>query len=346
MRRLLPLLLACTGCGGLRMLEAQGPHVARLRSLWDLLFLISAVVLAGVLLALLGAMLRRRGGSRSQVPEVEAHAVPPGGEGARPVDPARERRLGRAVGTAAVLTLVLLFVITVANASTGAALARLRSPDALEIQVVGHQWWWEFRVLDPDPSRILVTANELHVPVGRPVILKLNSRDVIHSFWVPELTNKRDLIPGQQNTLELQADRPGVFKGQCYEFCGLQHAKMGFVVVAEAPEQFEAWREQQLKPALPPTDPVAQRGQQVFLQGPCALCHAISGTDAAASTGPNLTHVASRSTLAAGTLPFDRGHLAGWILNSQSLKPGNNMPALTLPPDDLQALLVYLESLK
>ncbi|RKI52478.1 cytochrome c oxidase subunit II, partial [Corallococcus sp. AB049A] len=343
MKRLPIVLWLCTGCGGgLRMLDARGPHVERLRSLWDLLFLISAVVLTAVVLAMLGALLRRRGGSKAQVPEVEAHSVPPDGAGARPVDPARERRMGRVVGLCAGLTVAVLFVITVANASTGAALARLRSPEALEIQVVGHQWWWEFRVQDPDPSRILVTANELHVPVGRPVILKLNSRDVIHSFWVPELTNKRDLIPGQQNTLELQADRPGTFFGQCYEFCGIQHAKMGFVVVAESPEQFEAWRNHQLQPAPQPTAPMAQRGQQVFLQGPCALCHAISGTGAAASTGPNLTHVASRSTLAAGALPFDRGHLAGWILNSQSLKPGNNMPALTLPPDDLQALLVYL----
>jgi cytochrome c oxidase subunit 2 len=354
MRRALALLpLLCAACGGKRaMLAPAGPQAAHIRDLWDLFVSVNVVVLVLVVLATLLAIVLRRGGRevKEGAPSVEAQALPPEGLRGRPdvraVDPATERRMAWIVGGATLATVLTLGVLAVANTLTGRALTAIRSPQALEVEVVGHQFWWEFRINDADPSRTVVTANELHLPVGRPVLLKLVSRDVIHSFWVPEVAGKRDLIPGQQNTLELQVDEPGMYRGQCYEFCGHQHAKMGFVLVAEPPEQFEAWRARELRPAPPPSTPLAQRGQQVFLTGPCALCHTVQGTDARATTGPNLTHVASRSMLAAGTLPFNRGHLAGWIANPQALKPGNKMPPISLPPDDLQALLSYLEGLK
>ncbi|MDY7227702.1 cytochrome c oxidase subunit II [Hyalangium rubrum] len=346
------LLLA--GCRGAAqsVLEPAGPSAARIHALWNVFLAICTGVFVLVVVTMLLAVLRRRVDPEigSSPPEVDAEALLPKEKRAhlhaKAVEPATERRLAQWVATAAALTVVLLLVLLVTNTLTGKALAALRSEHALEVEVVGHQWWWEFKYRDPEPSRLLNTANELHIPVGRPVALKLTSRDVIHSFWVPNLAGKRDLIPGQENTLLLQADKPGVYRGLCAEFCGHQHAKMAFLVVAEPPEAFEKWREHQLQPAAPPMELLTQRGQQVFLTGPCVLCHAIQGTSASATVGPNLTHLASRQTLAAATLPNVRGHLAGWILNSQSLKPGNKMPPITLPPEDLHALLAYLESLK
>jgi cytochrome c oxidase subunit II len=178
------------------------------------------------------------------------------------------------------------------------------------------------------------------------VLLRLTSHDVIHSFWVPNLQGKRDLIPGHETSLWLQADHPGVFRGQCAEFCGHQHAHMAFLVIAEPPDQFAAWLEQQRRPAVPPTDAASKRGQEVFLSGACVLCHAIQGTAALADVAPDLTHVAGRRTIAAGTLPNSRGHLAGWIVDPQQIKPGNKMPPNNLGGQDLQALLAYLGSLR
>jgi cytochrome c oxidase subunit 2 len=200
--------------------------------------------------------------------------------------------------------------------------------------------------LDPVASQRVTTANEIHIPVGRPVVLTLKSHDVIHSLWVPNLAGKKDLIPGHETTLALRADRPGRYRGQCAEFCGYQHGKMGLLVIAEPPETFAAWLEAQRRTPPPPTDPLPQRGQQVFLAGTCAMCHAIQGTSAFGRVAPDLTHIASRPTLAAATLPNRPGYRAGWIVDSQSLKPGNHMPPNPLNPPDLQALLAYLESLK
>jgi cytochrome c oxidase subunit 2 len=178
------------------------------------------------------------------------------------------------------------------------------------------------------------------------VVLKLQSPDVIHSFWVPNLAPKKDVIPGHTLTLALRADKPGVYRGQCAEFCGYQHAKMAFLVIAEEPAQYEQWANAQRASAKEPADAVQKRGQQVFMESPCVMCHTIQGTAANAKNGPDLTHLASRTTIASGTLPNTRGHLAGWISNPQQVKPGTNMPAVTLPADDLQALLTYLESLQ
>ncbi|HEV2706187.1 MAG TPA: c-type cytochrome, partial [Pyrinomonadaceae bacterium] len=207
-------------------------------------------------------------------------------------------------------------------------------------------WWWEVEYDNRNPSLNVTTANEIHIPVGRPVFFRLTSNDVIHSFWVPNLHGKTDLIPGRETTTWLRADRAGTFRGQCAEFCGHQHAHMALTVVAEAPEQFQAWYDAQLKPAREPATPAEARGREVFLTSPCVMCHKIQGTDAGGNAGPDLTHLASRPTLAAGTLENTRGHLAGWVVDSQKIKPGNRMPPNNIEPDDLQALLDYLQSLK
>jgi cytochrome c oxidase subunit 2 len=253
------------------------------------------------------------------------------------------------VATGVVATVLILFVLLVYSVFTGRAIAT--PPDdteALTIEVIGHQFWWEVQYLAPVPSERVTTAHEIHIPVGQPVRIQVQTRDVIHSFWVPNLHGKVDLIPGQVNTIWLQADTPGVFRGQCAEFCGLQHALMGFLVIAQPPAEFAAWLEHQRQPAALPTDPAVARGQEVFLSAPCMLCHTVrgTGTGAMGQAAPDLTHFGSRRTIAAATLPNTRGNLAGWILDPQHIKPGNRMPAVHLAPADLQFLLDYLESLK
>ncbi|HYJ46860.1 MAG TPA: c-type cytochrome, partial [Pyrinomonadaceae bacterium] len=188
--------------------------------------------------------------------------------------------------------------------------------------------------------------NEIHIPTGQLIKLRLASDDVIHSFWVPNLSGKKDLIPGHEIILTFQADNPGEFRGQCAEFCGFQHAHMGLTIVAEPPDKFDDWMNRQRAPAAQPANDSEQRGQQVFLHAPCIMCHSIRGTDAGGHVAPDLTHLASRKTIAASTLPNTRGHLGGWILNSQEIKPGNHMPPVPLSSEELQALLDYLGSLK
>ncbi len=209
------------------------------------------------------------------------------------------------------------------------------------IEIEGHQWWWEVRYTDRD----FVTANEIHIPVGKPVHLELTSADVIHSFWVPELSDKIDMIPGHTNSLWLQADKPGTYRGQCAEFCGAQHAQMAFLVIADSPDDYDAWVAQQQAPAEHPSSDVLVQGEQIFLGSACIYCHAVKGTAAQGKLGPDLTHLASRDTLAAGAIANTDGNLAGWILNPQSIKPGTKMPPVDMPAEDLQKLLTYLESL-
>jgi cytochrome c oxidase subunit 2 len=195
-------------------------------------------------------------------------------------------------------------------------------------------------------ERSFTTANEIHLPVGEPITVKLTSSDVIHSFWVPALMGKQDAIPGRENQIGFSVDKPGVYRGQCAEFCGLQHAHMGMVVFADTKDAFEAWRNGQIADAAAPTQIEQQKGQEVFLSHPCVACHTIRGTDAGGRTGPDLTHLASRTTLAAGTLPLNRGSLAAWITDPHGIKPGVDMPLIPLEPDALQSLASYLEGLK
>jgi cytochrome c oxidase subunit 2 len=213
---------------------------------------------------------------------------------------------------------------------------------ALTIDVTGFQWWWEVRYGDA----AVTTANEIHLPVGQPVDVRLTSHDVIHSFWVPQLHGKLDVNPGHITTLRLIADEPGVYWGECAEYCGIQHANMRLVVVVEAPEAFQQWLARMQQPAAVPGEALAQRGQDVFLSSNCLFCHRVSGTDATGELGPDLTHVASRLTLGAGVAANTRGSLGGWVADPHSLKPGVLMPPSDLSGEDLQALLAYLETLE
>ncbi|WP_372625132.1 c-type cytochrome [Falsiroseomonas sp.] len=218
--------------------------------------------------------------------------------------------------------------------------------DAVTIEVSGRLWWWEFRYLDEASRPVAVTANQLHHPAGRPAHFLLRSDNVIHSFWVPNLRGNTDLIPGQVNEIWMRPAEPGTYRGQCAEFCGTQHALMAFVVVVEPSERFAAWLEHQARPAVTMEAPLLVRGQEVFLAAGCGDCHAVRGTPADGQLGPDLTHLGSRLTLAAATLPKTRGHLGGWIADPQHVKPGNLMPSFALPPADLLALLSYLEALR
>jgi cytochrome c oxidase subunit 2 len=259
--------------------------------------------------------------------------------------PEAERQITLWVGGAVAATTAILLFLLVYNFWTGRALADFAEPDALTVKVVGQQWWWDVQYQDPAAHRRLETANEIHIPVGKRVRLLVSSNDVIHSFWAPNLHGKIDLIPGYSGTTYLRADRPGVYRGRCAEFCGLQHAHMDFLIVAETPERFAAWYERELAPATPPADAQRLKGQQVFLSKGCVLCHSIRGTEAGGHLGPDLTHLAARATLASVTLPNTRGHLAGWVLDPQKIKPGVKMPPNQIDPEELQALLDYLQSL-
>jgi cytochrome c oxidase subunit 2 len=262
-------------------------------------------------------------------------------------EPSRQATAGkrRAVWWATATTVLTLVGLLIASVATGHSMSPA-ADGAMPVEVRAHKWWWEFRYPVAGPATRFNTAYELHIPVGRPVELKLVATDVIHSFWVPSLSGKRDAIPGKNTRLLIQADRAGVFEGQCAEFCGAEHANMRFLVVAESPTAFAAWKQQQLGSPAPPTDPLRARGLQVFMSSRCSACHAISGVDAYGSVGPDLTHLASRKRLAMGTLDNDREHLARWISDPQKDKPGVQMPGAPLPPEDLRALLAYLEGLQ
>jgi cytochrome c oxidase subunit 2 len=260
-------------------------------------------------------------------------------------DKAGERRIGGVVMACTALTAVTVIALTVLSYASQRRLFA-KQGDAVNVRVIGHQWWWEVRYEDPRVDRSFITANEIHVPVNRPVTVKLESSDVIHSFWVPNLMGKMDNITGQQNQLQFVAAHPGVYRGQCAEFCGFQHAHMAILVIASPQAEFDAWRDVQIKSAETPTDPEQQRGRDIFLNRSCVLCHTVRGTPAASNVGPDLTHVASRRTLAAGALPTSRGNFSAWIADPQGIKPGSNMPITKLAPDELNAVSAYLMALK
>jgi cytochrome c oxidase subunit 2 len=264
-----------------------------------------------------------------------------------PRDGRGDARISRVVIGCVIATVVILFILLFSDFLTGRAIYALSSdPNALIIKVTGHQWWWEVQYDDPQPGNVVTTANEIHIPTGRTVKIDLRSLDVIHSFWVPNLHGKKDLIPGHPTSTWLKAEREGKFRGQCAEFCGYQHAHMRLEFVAETPDKFETWIATQRTTAPDPATPSRQRGQQVFLQNQCITCHAIQGTNARATAGPDLTHFGSRGLLAAGALLNTPRDLADWIANPQNIKPGVRMPANQFNADELNALVDYLESLK
>lgn len=297
----------------------QGPAAARINELWWVMFWIATVVCVVVFVLLVLAVVRPRGSQRSR--------------------PLSERFV---VVSGAVVPAVILVGLLAYSLGTNEVLAAPAADEALTIEVVGRQWWWEVRY----PESGVVTANEVVIPVGQQVRLELTSVDVIHSFWVPGLNGKMDLIPGQVTELPLQADASGIHEGFCAEFCGMQHAKMLISVIAMEPARFEEWLAAQAQPAPAPSSDVALEGRQIFLGSACVYCHTVRGTNASGKLGPDLTHVASRATLGAGALANTRGNLAGWIVNSQAIKPGNRMPPIYLDGPELQALLAYMETLR
>jgi cytochrome c oxidase subunit II len=320
---LLASALLLGGCANApSVLAPAGPAAQTLSTLWWVLFAIAAIVFVVVMGLLSYALFRRRraGGSVGGTVGSSRFFV----------------AIGGGLVPAIILVGVMIYTVSVQRALS------MPSEPALRVQLIGHQWWWEVRY----PDEGVVTANEVHIPAGTPVLFELTSADVIHSFWPPQLQAKMDMLPGQTNTTWLTADQPGVYRAQCAEYCGLQHAHMGLMIVAEPEQQYAAWIQGQRENAPRPADPVLKQGEQVFLGSACVYCHTIRGTVATGKIGPDLTHIATRQTIGAGILPNNVGNLSGWIVNSQTIKPGNQMPPMYLNGDDLNAVVAYLQSLR
>lgn len=333
MKRVLLLCsaLCMTACAGNQsVLNPAGDQAHALASLLGLATWISAVVY-GLVLGFLGLSLWR---ARHALSGGEAPSVDPG-----------DRAMHRTLGLWSALIVAALTVLIFASFLVDRSLADARGRQALQVRVTGHQWWWRLQYRDPATGAWIETANELHVPLGRTVRIELGSADVIHSFWVPNVAGKMDVVPGRINVIDITTRRTGWFRGQCAEFCGLQHAHMAFDVKVESQSEFDAWLAGQARPASAPRDTVLAQGAQVF-SVKCAACHVVRGTGAKGRAGPDLTHVAARRAIAAGTLPFSRGALQAWIAQPQAVKPGTLMPAVTLEPKDADAVARYLVSLQ
>lgn len=331
---------AAASCSGTQSaLAPAGPAASAIARLWWLFFWVLAIVYVLVIGATLFGLFRRR--SSEAAPDgADLHGVPGRSD-------LSERKMVGVIAACVAVTILVLIGFLFASVGTGRALAALESrDDFVEIEVTGHQWWWEVTYKHAQPSRQVTTANELHLPLNQRVLIRTSSRDVIHSLWIPNLHGKRDLVPGLTSELWLQADKAGVYRAQCAEFCGIQHAKMAMLVVVEPVSAFNNWLDRQRQPAPAPATDAAKRGQEVFLTGPCALCHRIAGTPAGSRVGPDLTHFGSRATLAAGSAPNNAGYLAAWIADPQHLKPGARMPATGVDSGDIQALVAYLQGLK
>jgi cytochrome c oxidase subunit II len=308
-------------------LTGAGPVASAQAMLGWWLLVVSAVVVVVVTVLVLAGAFRPHS---SETPTVERD-----GTGVRWVV------VGGMIVPAIVLTLTFAFTIATENAT-----AAPPKVAGMTVEIIGHRWWWEVRYAGGGSAETVITANEIHVPVGAPVRLELSSADVIHSFWIPRLAGKTDVVPGQRNVAWIQADKPGVYRGACTEYCGLQHSNMAAFVVAESPAQFKQWMDAQRDTVSAPSDSDAVRGLAVFQKSSCTACHTIRGTSAVGRIGPDLTHLVSRMTIAGGSLENTRGNLAGWIANPQSIKPGNDMPTPPLRGTELQALVAYLETLK
>lgn len=312
----------------LNYLTSHGARADMILPLTRGVLIISIIVILIVCGLLAAAIFRRR--------PVEAPGADPRGLLFRPRGGLTFVYVGVGISTLVLVATTIWTMKTLADVVSPPREAKLT------IEVTGHQWWWEARYFSEKPAEIFTTANEIHIPAGEPVRFKLIGGDVIHSFWVPALAGKTDTIPGQTNITWLQAERPGVYRGQCTEYCGKQHANMAFFVVANEPARFEEWRQKQIAPAAPSAD-VAQ-GLSAF-QTRCGACHTVRGTPAGGKVGPDLTHVMSRGTIAAGTLPNTPGHLTGWIANPQGVKPGNHMPQIDMSGADLNAIRTFLQTL-
>ena len=331
---LLPLMLA--GCQGFHSsLDPAGPMAGEIYHVIRIFLWVTTPIYVLVVIATIFAVAKMRA-------KVDLRTDP-----VLMPQPEANRGTNRVITALVVLSTVILFGLMLTDFLAGRKIhAFAGSENQLVITVVGRQWWWEVQYEDQTPSNIVNTANEIHIPVGRPIKIELKSGDVIHSFWIPNLHGKKDAFPDHETAIWLRADKEGVYDGQCAEFCGYQHAQMRLQVIAESEEKFQKWLENGRKSAPEPQTEMQKRGQKVFLGSTCVMCHTIQGTNAGARLGPNLTHVASRKRIASGTLPNTTGHLAGWIVDPQKIKPGVRMPQNPLAPEDLRALLEYIETLK
>ncbi len=265
----------------------------------------------------------------------------------RSTEQRKVRALLWVIGGGVIFPALVLSALLVYTTVRSLQLAPLQKTDGMVIAVTGAMWWWEVRYRDPGSGREVLLANEVRVPVGRPVTIGLTSADVIHSFWVPQLAGKVDMVPGRVHQLRIHARQPGVYRGQCAEYCGDQHAKMALHVVAVAPEEFDRWLQAQASPAVSPTDAIAQRGRQLFTEQRCNACHTVRGIAEASRLGPDLTHVASRLYIGAGELPTQRANFREWVAHIQRIKPGARMPSFDeLDEASLTALAAFLDGLK
>ncbi len=317
---LLTLVLGSCTSDSPSFLNPSGPDAAWQRGLWWILFAIATVIFFEVILIMAYGAWRKP--SDSELDERHDFGTPMLWIGG--------------------IILPLIILATTLGLTVDGMLTVSDPPSNLTIQVIGHQWWWEVRY----PSERIVTANEIHIPTGQRVRIELTSADVIHDFWVPQISSKIDAIPGQTNTINLDASTAGSFRGECLVYCGLQHANMNFLVVAQPPSDYDAWVSMETAPPVAPASTELNQGQQIFLSSSCVYCHTVAGTSANGTTGPDLTHVGSRQYIAAGVLPNTPGTLGGWIENPQQIKPGNLMPPSEFSGPDLQLLIEYLRSLK
>jgi cytochrome c oxidase subunit 2 len=303
--------------------QPASPQAAAISSLFVLTLVVAAVIFVIVAGSIAYIVLRYRGR----------------GGAAEPRQDFGQPKLEIAWTLASLLIVAFLFGATVVTVHSSDPTAGGQRPDLV---VVGHQWWWEVRY----PQSGVVTANEIHMPIDQHWLVRLESADVIHDFWVPELGRKMDMVPGHPNYIWLQASTPGVYLGTCSEFCGAQHAWMRIRVIAQSPAEFAAWEAQQLQVPAVPASGAAAAGARRFQELTCVNCHTIAGTAAAARVAPDLTHLASRDTLGAGVVANTPGNLVAWLTNPQAIKPGSNMPYVHLSSADVGALAAYMESLK
>jgi cytochrome c oxidase subunit 2 len=304
------------------VLDPAGPPARAISDLFNIVFILSAAVLLLVwgLLAYCVVRFRARPGA----------AVP------RQVQGNMRLEIGWTVAPFALLAVLLALELPTIFGSAAS------QPNALTVVATGHQFWWEFEY----PAQGAITSNEMHIPVGVPVRVQLRSADVVHALWIPRLNGKFDMVPGRTNEIWFHADSPDVYVGQCSELCGIQHAGMLLRVIAEPPDQFAAWAASQAQPAAQPAAGQAAQGQQVFQTNACGDCHAVRGVTGPVRAGPDLTHLASRQTLAAGVITNTPDDLRRWLDNPQLVKPGALMPTFRLSDADLSALTAYLEGLQ
>ena len=334
MKRALPILplAALAGCGGFQSaLGGEGIEGRNFVWLFALFLIVCAVMYVLIMGGLAGALWRSR---RAQ--EVESPAS----------DSSSERRTNRLLVGWIALIVVGLSGLTVASFFVDRANAIAGAQPKIRIQVTGNQWWWDVEYKGANAAANFRTANELRLPVGVPVQIALRSNDVIHSFWIPNLAGKQDLIPGRQTDIQLTARKTGLYRGQCAEFCGVQHAHMALDVTVTDAADFDRWVKAQQRVAFAPATPEELAGYHMFTTQACASCHAVAGTPANATMGPDLTHVASRRSIAAGTLPMSADNLARWISDPQAVKPGTNMPKVELDPGQLRAMAAYMRRLQ